>query len=143
MWVFGYHDVNIHNGDADDDDDDVVHGDDKYVYGDAEEEMMIMMFMSLTLIALLMMLLLLLIKMMMVMIFIIILIIIMIVMFMKELVSSQSNLRHDGVQISFVSADLTREDEISNMCADVIKLYPQGIDILVNNAGKNISYKFI
>ncbi|XP_052225088.1 uncharacterized oxidoreductase YxjF-like [Dreissena polymorpha] len=44
---------------------------------------------------------------------------------------------HEGVRISFVSADFTREDEISNLCADIIKLYPEGIDILVNNAGFN------
>lgn len=37
-----------------------------------------------------------------------------------------------------MGADFTKEDEISRMCEDILKLYPDGIDILVNNAGKDV-----
>lgn len=39
------------------------------------------------------------------------------------------------VTCRFVGADFTKEDEITKMCDNILKFYPNGIDILINNAG--------
>ncbi|XP_064613216.1 D-beta-hydroxybutyrate dehydrogenase-like [Liolophura sinensis] len=43
--------------------------------------------------------------------------------------------RKHGVRCHFVDADLSLESEVTRMCNEVAREFPNGVDVLVNNAG--------
>ena len=61
---------------------------------------------------------------------------------LKEINELKNKIENIGVNFNFYKLDLSNEEEINNICKDIIKKY-ETIDVLVNNAALSLDSNFL